>query len=105
MNRAAALLTLALLFLPASPARAINCQDWGRLGPDQKLPTVHGMIQSAVAGSGGRSMQVNRAAVGRCVERHAQSIVYDFDDACSSGRTAGMQALNRIFKEYVWTCV
>ena len=103
-SRAAALLVLVLIFLPA-PARAISCQGWDRLGPDQKLQTVYDMIQSAVAGSGGRSMQVNRAAVGRCVERRAQSIVYDFDDACSSGRTAGMQALNRIFKEYVWTCV
>ena len=30
---------------------------------------------------------------------------YDFDDACADSRTAGMQALNNVFKDYLWSCV
>ena len=53
---------------------------------------------------GGRQYQVDRGAVARCLQGNARSIEYDFDGACADSRTAGMQALNRIFKEYIWSC-
>jgi hypothetical protein len=104
-TRLAAFAALLLVLLSAPPARATNCQTWGRLGPAQKRATVDRMIQDALAGSGGRSYRVDRAAVSRCLERSAQSIQYDFDSACADSRTAGMQALNGIFKDYLWSCV
>jgi hypothetical protein len=99
-----ALLVLLLLVL-APAAQAINCKSWERLGPGQRSATVDRMIQSTVAGSGGRSYRVDRGAVSRCLQRYAQSIAYDFDGACADPSTAGMQALNEIFKNYVWSCV
>jgi len=98
-------LLLALVLFGASPARAMNCQDWGRLYENEKVPAVYGMIDAAVAGSGGRSMGVNRAGIARCLERRAQEISYAFDDTCADSRTARMQAINQIFKNYIWTCV
>ncbi len=98
------LLLSSLMFLLASPVQAISCGQWDRMSAGQKSATIDRMIQSTVSGSGGRQYQVDRGAVGRCLQGYARSIEYDFDGACADARTAGMQALNRIFKEYIWTC-
>ena len=98
------LVLCSLMFLLASPVQAITCGQWDRMGAGQKSATIDRMIQSTVSGSGGREYQIDRGAVGRCLQGHARSIEYDFDGACADARTAGMQALNRIFKDYIWTC-
>jgi hypothetical protein len=97
------LVLLATLFA-AIPSHAISCRQWDRMGPDQKAASIDRMIDNAVAGSGGRQYQINRGAVARCMNGYAQAIQYNFDDACADSRSAGMQALNKIFKEYIWTC-
>ena len=74
------------------------------MGAGQKSATIDRMIQGAVSGSGGRQYRIERGAVGRCLQGYARSIEYDFDGACADSRSAGMQALNRIFKEYIWSC-
>ena len=100
-----AILALALVVAAvATPARALTCNSWSRLGPDQRAATIQRMISNAVEGSGGRSYHIDRSAVGRCLERAALAIGYDFDGACSDSRSAGMQALNKIFKDYIWSC-
>jgi hypothetical protein len=104
-TRLAVFSVLLLVLVSAPPAHATNCQSWGRLGPAQKRATVDRMTRDALAGSGGRSYRVDRAAISRCLERSEQSIQYDFDSACADSRTAGMQALNAIFKQYIWSCV
>ncbi len=97
--------TLTLLgALAAPPAEAISCRQWERMGPDEKTNTVYRMIDGTVSGSRGRQYHVDRGAVGRCLEASAQAIEYDFDGACADPRTAGKEALNRIFKNYIWTC-
>lgn len=97
-------LVLPLALLPAAAAQAINCRQWERMSPEQKSATLDRMIESAVSGSRGRQYQVDRGAVGRCLRNRARSIGYDFDGACADARTAGMQALNGIFKQHIWTC-
>ena len=98
------LLAVATLVF-AAPAGATRCPAWNKMGAEEKSRTVEGMIERAVAGSGARSMQVDRAAVGRCMRDQSREIEYAFDSACSDSRTASMQALNRIFKDYIWSCV
>ena len=97
-------LILLFLLLAAQPGHAMQCKQWERMGPADKSASIHRMIQSTVSGSGGRQYEIDRGAVGRCLQGYAQSIGYDFDDACADARSAGMQALNRIFKNYIWTC-
>ena len=97
-------LVLLVTLFAAIPSHAISCRQWDRMGPDQKAASIDRMIDNAVAGSGGRQYQVDRGAVGRCMDGYAQSISYDFDGACADSRSAGMQALNKIFKDYIWTC-
>lgn len=100
--RRTCLLLLGLLL--ASPVHAISCKQWDRMDSTGKSATIDRMIQGAVSGSGGRQYQVDRGAVARCLEGESRSIQYDFDGACADSRSAGMQALNRIFKEYIWSC-
>ena len=96
-------LLLLILLLPHS-GLALNCNGWDRMGPDQKSATIDRMIQSAISGSKGRQYNANRGAIRRCLESDARTIEYDFDDACADQRTASMQALNHIFKDYIWSC-
>jgi len=100
----ASLVSLALI-LTATPAAAINCRTWGRLGPGQKEAAVYDLIETTVSGSRGRQYQVNRGAIERCLQRSARNIVYDFDDTCADSSRANRQALNTLFKNYVWSCV
>lgn len=98
------LAALALVLATARPAGAIRCQDWNRLDDGQKSATVARMIGSAVSGQRGREYRVDRAAIGRCLEENADAMQADFDGACSDARTAGAQAIDRIFKNYIWSC-
>lgn len=95
----------AVSLLWTAPASAMGCRDWSRLGYDQKPGVINGMIQDAISGQKGRSYHVNRNAIARCLQSRARDIEYEFDDACASSRTSGMQALNHIFKDYIWSCV
>ena len=98
-----AVLGVALLW--AAPAGATNCRDWERASPAEKTAIVDEMIRSAISGQRGRQYQVNRGQIERCLRRSVQDIEYDFDDSCSNARSAGMQALNNIFKDYIWSCI
>jgi hypothetical protein len=101
----AAVAVLGATLLWAAPAGATNCRDWDRASPAMKTALVENMISSAISGNRGREYQVNRGQIERCLQRSAQNIGYDFDDACADSRSAGMQALNNIFKNYIWSCV
>ena len=94
-----------VLIVFATPAAAIDCRTWERLGPGQKEAAVYDLIETTVSGSRGRQYQVNRGAIERCLQRSARNITYDFDDTCANSRSAGKQALNTLFKNYVWSCV
>lgn len=74
------------------------------MGPGEKSASIDRMIRGAVEGSRGRQYHVDRGAVGRCLENNAQAIEYDFDGACANSRTASRTALQRIFKDYIWSC-
>jgi hypothetical protein len=101
----ALVVTLFLAAVVAQPALAINCQQWSRLSEADKFATVESMIDRAIDGQSGRQYNVNRNAVARCLDQRISRIVIDFDDTCADSRTAGMSALNNLFKEYIWACV
>jgi hypothetical protein len=101
----AAMLCVFVVLAIATPAGATRCPAWVGMNPDQKSETIASMIDGAVAGSGARSRQIDRAAVGRCMHAQAREIEYAFDSTCADSRSAGMQALNRIFKDHIWSCV
>jgi hypothetical protein len=101
----AAVAVLGVTLLWAAPAGAVNCRDWDRASPARKTALIENMINSAISGNKGREYQVNRGQIARCLQNSAHNIGYDFDDACADARSAGRQALNSIFKNYVWSCV
>ena len=103
--RAIPLVALLAALLLAEPALAMSCSQWERLGPQQRAPAVEQMIQSAVSGSGGRSYQVDRGAITRCLRANSRNIEYAFDGVCGDPRTAGMNAVRTTFKDFIWSCV
>ena len=93
------------LVAAANPVSAIGCPEWLRLDDAQKMATIDGMIADLVASSGKiRQYEVHRGAIGRCLSENAYQMSYDFDDVCSDSRSADMQAIQRVFKNHVWSC-
>ena len=98
-------LAVAVLATAASPASATSCQAWRRMTEDQRWDRIYRMIDDAIAGQRGRQYQVNRAAIARCLEGEVESMFWDFDDTCADPQTARSQAIRRIFKSYIWSCI
>jgi len=106
LNRlCATALAIAVVATAAGPASATSCQSWRRMTEAQRWDRIYRMIDDAMTGNRGRRYQVNRAAIGRCLEGHVESMFWDFEDTCGNPRTARSQAINVIFKNYIWTCV
>ncbi len=101
----AAALAVSVVATATSPAFATSCQSWRRMTDSQRWNRIYRMIDDAIAGQRGRQYQVNRAAIARCLERHVESMYWDFDDTCADSSRAGGQAINRIFKSYIWSCI
>jgi hypothetical protein len=93
------------LVAAAKPAKEISCREWLRLDDDQKMATIDSMVGELLASSGKvRQYEVHRGAIGRCLSENAAQMSYEFDDVCSDSRSADMQAIRRVFKNYVWSC-
>jgi hypothetical protein len=100
----AAGLALGLLAAP-SPAATIGCREWLRLDDPGKMATIDGMIADLLGSRGKvRQYDVHRGAIARCLGENAVQMSYEFDDVCSDSRSADMQAIQRVFKNYVWSC-
>src|SRR5262245_1539812 len=96
---------LALGFVPsASSDSTVSCRPWQRLNGPQKAATVPGMIDDALRSNRARQYDVNRDAMRRCLLARVTQMAIAFDDVCSDPRSADMQAINRVFKTYVWSC-
>jgi hypothetical protein len=98
------LLALSVVLVLAHPASAMRCSQWTRLSDDQKREAIARMIDDTIAGQGGREYNVSRTAIGRCLDSQIRNISYGFDDTCADSSRAGMQALNNLFKNYIWDC-
>jgi hypothetical protein len=96
---------LGATLLWVAPAGATGCRDWTRASPAEKTAIVEEIISSTISGQKGRQYQVNRGQIERCLQKSAKDIEYAFDDSCANARKAGIQALNNIFKNYIWSCI
>jgi hypothetical protein len=101
----ASAIVIAVLSTSAHPALASSCQSWRRMTESQRWDRIYQMIDDAMASQRGREYEVNRAAIGRCLEGHVESMYWDFTDTCEDSSTARAQAVSRIFKNYVWSCI
>lgn len=104
MLRSLSTLILALILLGPSIAQATSCSEWNRMSDDRKWSRIDRMINDALSGSGGRSYNVNRGAIGRCLADNSENMFWEFNDLCSDSRTASMSAIRTRFKDYIWTC-
>jgi hypothetical protein len=96
--------TIALVTAPQS-AHATGCREWNRMSDSRKWDRIDRMIDDAISGQRGRSYQVNRNAIARCLESNSENMFWDFNDLCADPATAQMSAIRSRFKNYIWTCV
>ena len=101
---AAALLLAVLLWLPAT-AHAVRCSQWTRLSYEQKIDLIYQMTEEALGSHQVRQTGVNRMTIARCLQSNAQNLVDEFDYLCAQGQSVSLDALNRRFKDYAWSCV
>ena len=94
------------LALAQSPARAaeLRCVEWRRLGAEQMDARLRERIDAAVRSPEERQIKIDSGALHRCLEAEAARIRDAFDDACAEGVEADLEALERIFRDYVATC-
>jgi len=98
-------LALALVVgLASTPARALTCPEWTRLAPDAQLLRIRELVERAASQPNSEGVQVDRGALRRCLEASVGAIDNAFDDACGEGLEADLDALDRIFRDYVATC-
>jgi hypothetical protein len=93
-----------MLLLPV-PARAIRCSQWARLSYEQKVDLIYQMTEDALGSPEVRKSGVDRLRISRCLQGNAENLVDEFDYLCAQGRSVSMDALNRRFKDYAWSCV
>ena len=100
------LLTIVVLTWTLWPAvaQATSCRDWNRMSESRKWDRIDRMIEDAISGNRGRSYNVNRNQIARCLEANAQDMFWSFDDVCSDASTASMSAIRGRFKNYIWDC-
>jgi hypothetical protein len=101
------LLHIVIVMLVIAPlsAQATGCREWNRMSESRKWDRIDRMIDDAISGQKGRSYQVNRGAIGRCLSDNSQNMFWDFDGLCADSSTAQMSAIRSRFKNYIWTCV
>lgn len=101
----AALLLLAVALLLPVPAHAIHCSEWTRLSYEQKIGVIYQMTEDALGSPQVQQSGVNRMKLARCLQDQAGILVDEFDYLCAQGQSVSMDALNRTFKTYAWSCV
>jgi hypothetical protein len=101
------LLLMATIMLAIAPlsAHATGCQEWNRMSDPSRWDRIDRMIEDAIAGQRGRSYQINRNALARCLGDNSENMFWDFSDICADSNTAQMSAIRSRFKNYIWTCV
>jgi hypothetical protein len=97
--------SFASALLALDSVAAMSCDRWRKLDVNEKATTVERMIDDALTGNRGRSYDVNRDAIARCLRSRAAEMATAFDDVCSNSRTASKQAIRDMFDTYVWSCV
>jgi hypothetical protein len=106
--RSAVALCAAMVPMLAVPAAAqvhLDCSSWKRMSEDRKLQTVERAIEDLVSSSRGREYtSINRTQTRRCLESRRDQMITDFDELCGRTGRADLQALNRTFRSYVWSC-
>jgi hypothetical protein len=94
-----------LITLLSLPARAVRCNEWSELTPDNKVLTLKDLIRTLL--SSPRATQwtsINKSKIERCLIQQTPEIEIDFNDACSQGSQAPVDVLDEILLKHARAC-
>ncbi len=97
---------MALALAVPHEAQALRCKEWNRIPPEQKPGTVSRMIDERLTGNRARRYRTaDKYAIRQCLGPLEQRIVGEFDYTCAQGQRVSMGELDRIFDNYIRSCV
>lgn len=102
---ATALALVVSAWIPVA-ASADTCRSWTRLSPPQKNRSIAERIDEAVHGPTFQQYSsLDKRRMQECLWDHAPTIYAVFDAQCVEGLRKDLQALNRTFRRYAWSCM
>jgi hypothetical protein len=101
-----AIATLFAALLVASPATAIECDEWTRLAPASKPGAIQQLIEARLSSDEAqRYTSANHVNIRACMQPQVPRLVAQFDGVCAEGMSASMDALDEVFDQYFLSCV
>jgi hypothetical protein len=99
-------LGFALCLALAAPAdAALRCRNWDELDDGQKSEELEAEIERVLNSNTAQQYQVNRVTIRKCLQRKIPDMQDQFDGICAEGKSAPMNALEKEFERYLYTCV
>jgi hypothetical protein len=103
--RSGLIVGLLVLVLPSVALARMRCPDWAKLGPDQKVASVEGMVEGHLSSNKSqRYTNANRISIRRCLEANLSRIVDDIDNECSRSDRS-QDPVDDTFDRYLLSCV
>ena len=98
-----------LLTLPTSLAASsymVPCDGWVEFSPEERDQAFQEGIRNLLdSPEADKWTSLNKTRIEKCLLRTQVPIEDDFDDACSKGVQAPMDALDRILLEHAFACI
>ena len=100
------LLAMVLSLTFAAPASAwFKCKTWEKMDDEAKETMLEEKTEAALEGNVAKQYQINRVNVRKCMRERIPDMRDQFDGICAEGKRASLQALNREFERYLFSCV
>ena len=88
------------------PAQAMQCGEWTKVAAGDRDSALQGFIRELLDDpKNAQWTSVNKGRIEQCLLQQAQNIKVDFDDACSKGLQASVDALHDILVREARSCV
>ena len=89
-----------------NPAQAMQCGEWTNVAAGDRDSALQRFIRELLDDpKNAQWTSVNKGRIEQCLLQHAQNIKVDFDDACSKGLQASVDALHDILVREGRSCV
>jgi hypothetical protein len=98
-------LTILFLITLSLPAHAVRCNEWLGLAPNDRDSKVKDLVHDLM--NSPRAAQwtsINKSRIEQCLIQRTSEIEIDFQDACSQGSQAPVDALDEILLKHARTC-
>ena len=89
----------------AFPAHAIRCSEWTELTADDRNQTLRDLIRELLdSHKAAQWTSINKSRIEQCLIQHTTEIEIDFNEVCTQGLKAPVDAFDEILLNYARSC-